>query len=254
MPAIRVPDGFADPRLAATYDAENAGRDDIDWYLALAQRLGARDIVDLGCGTGVLAVDLAARGHRVIAIDPAAAMLEIARARPGGARVTWILGDATAMPPGAADLVLMTGHVAQVFLTDDDWAAVLRHAHRAARAGGHLAFETRNPAARAWTRWTREASLGRYARDGSYAFTSWVETVEVANGIVRYDAYTVFDATGEALVAAGALRFRTSAELESSLAAAGFTAPMLSGDWDGSPVGSASPELIVVATANPAFA
>ena len=246
---IHVPDGFADRRLAATYDAENAGRADIDWYLALAQRLGARDVIDLGCGTGVLAADLAARGHRVIGIDPAAAMLDVARARPGGDRVTWVLGDATAMPAKTSDLVTMTGHVAQVFLTDDDWDAILRHALRALRPGGHLAFESRNPDARAWTSWTREASLGRYAPDGGREFTSWVETVEVANGIVRFEAFTVFAYTGETIVATDALRFRTEAQLRASLADAGFAEPELYGDWDGSAIGPASPELIVVAPA-----
>jgi ubiquinone/menaquinone biosynthesis C-methylase UbiE len=251
---IRIPDGFADRRLAATYDTENAGRADIDWYLALAQRLGARDVIDLGCGTGVLAVDLAARGHRVTAIDPAAAMLEIARGRPGGDRVTWILGDATAMPSGAADLVTMTGHVAQVFLTDDDWDAVLRHARRALRPGGHLAFESRNPGARAWTSWTREASLGHYAPDGGREFTSWVETVEVADGIVRFEAVTVFADTGETIVATDALRFRTEPELRASLTGAGFAEPEVGGGWDGSPVGRTSRELIVVAAAAPTAA
>ena len=244
---IRVPDGFADERLAATYDAENVSRHDIDWYVVLAERLGARDVIDLGCGTGVLAVDLAALGHRVTGIDPAAAMLEIARARPGGDRVTWILGDASAMPSESADLVTMTGHVAQVFLTDEDWRTILRHVHRALRPGGHLAFESRNPTARAWTTWTREASLGRYAPDGGREFASWVETAEVADGIVRFDAFTTFEDTGETISARDALRFRTEAQLRASLAAGGFADPELYGDWDGRPVGPASPELIVVA-------
>jgi SAM-dependent methyltransferase len=168
--------------------------------------------------------------------------------------VTWILGDATAMPSGAADLVTMTGHVAQVFLTDDDWDAVLRHARRALRPGGHLAFESRNPGARAWTSWTREASLGHYAPDGGREFTSWAETVEVADGIVRFEAITVFADTGETIVATDALRFRTEPELRASLAAAGFAEPELNGAWDGSPVGRTSRELIVVAAAAPAAA
>ncbi len=243
---IRVPDGYADQRLAATYDAENAGRDDTDWYRELAKRLRARDVVDLGCGTGVLAVELAARGHRVTGIDPAAAMVEIARARPGGDRVNWILGDATAMPSGPADLVVMTGHVAQVFLTEREWDDVLGHAHRALRRGSHLAFETRNPDAQAWTCWTREASLGRYETDDR-SFTSWVQTFEIADGIVRFDAFTLFEDTGETIVAPGALRFRTEPELRASLATAGFAEPDVMGAWDGREVGSASPELIVVA-------
>jgi len=51
-------------RLVAVYDIESAGRDDLEFYLALAAELGSHDVADVGCGTGVLAVELAERGHR----------------------------------------------------------------------------------------------------------------------------------------------------------------------------------------------
>lgn len=79
-----------DPRLAALYDIECAGRWDHDFYLALAAELDAKSVVDIGCGTGVLAVDAAESGRSVLGVDPAGAMLDIARTRPGGERVDWI--------------------------------------------------------------------------------------------------------------------------------------------------------------------
>lgn len=87
-----------DPRLAALYDIECAGRWDHDLYLALATELGAASVVDIGCGTGVFAVDAAAPGRRVIGVDPAVAMLDLARTRPGGERVEWIHGTADDIP------------------------------------------------------------------------------------------------------------------------------------------------------------
>jgi 2-polyprenyl-3-methyl-5-hydroxy-6-metoxy-1,4-benzoquinol methylase len=81
---MRVEDGFNDPRLAATYDIENDGRDDIEFYLELARDRGAHDVIKLGCGTGVLATDLARSGHAVVGIDPAEAMLDIGQRRPDG--------------------------------------------------------------------------------------------------------------------------------------------------------------------------
>jgi methylase of polypeptide subunit release factors len=57
-----VPDAlFADPRLARLYDLIVDDRRDLDAYLALARGFGARSVIDVGCGTGTLAVALAGR-------------------------------------------------------------------------------------------------------------------------------------------------------------------------------------------------
>lgn len=241
---------YIEPRLAAIYDAENAGRTDIDFYIALAAELGAGDVVDVvdvGCGTGVLAADLAARGHRTTGVDPARAMLAVARSRPGGERVTWLEGDATALDAAAADLAIMTGHVAQVFLTDADWGAALAAIHRALRPGCRLAFESRNPAAEGWRRWTKANSFGTFRAQAGEAFDSWVEVTGVEPGFVRFEGHTVFASSGEDVVVPSSLRFRTWAELETSLIGAGFEFETVYGDWDRGPVTEASPELIITA-------
>jgi SAM-dependent methyltransferase len=239
---------YDDALLASTYDAENAARDDIEFYLALAVELDVHDVTDLGCGTGVLAADLAAAGHAVIGIDPADAMLDIARTRVGGERVTWRLGDSAALDEASADLIVMTGHVAQVFVDEDYWRTTLRRCFGALRPGGHLAFETRNPERRSWTDWTRERTTGRYTTADGISFTSWVQVTDVTDDLVTFDAHNVFTATGEDIVSASTLRFRSRPEIESALADAGFGAPTVYGDWDRSSVTGNSPELIFVAT------
>jgi len=50
---------FEHPRLAAIYDALDADRSDLDVYLVIADELGARLVLDVGCGTGTFAVLLA---------------------------------------------------------------------------------------------------------------------------------------------------------------------------------------------------
>ena len=90
---------FHEPRLAAIYDALDPDRSDLDAYLAMINEFGARSVLDLGCGTGVFALLLAERGLEVVGVDPAGASLDVARAKPGAERVTWIHGDASAIPP-----------------------------------------------------------------------------------------------------------------------------------------------------------
>jgi hypothetical protein len=61
-----VPDAlFAEPRLAELYDLLEADRSDLEVYAALVDELGARRILDVGCGTGSLACLLARRGAGV---------------------------------------------------------------------------------------------------------------------------------------------------------------------------------------------
>src|SRR5690349_12422461 len=106
-----MPDAiFADPRLARIYDAFDGPRVDLDLYLGIAAEVKASRVLDIGCGTGSLAVLLASSGLEVIGVDPAAASLEIARAKDS--RVTWLHGDATSLPPLSVDLATMTGNVA----------------------------------------------------------------------------------------------------------------------------------------------
>jgi len=135
-----MPDAcFSEPRLAAIYDPLEAGRSDLDAHLSIADELAVRSVLDVGCGTGTFACLLARRGFQVAGLDPAAASLEVARRKPGAEQVSWIHGDVSALPALPAlqvDLVTMTGNVAQVFTSDDEWAEVLAAAHRVLRRGG----------------------------------------------------------------------------------------------------------------------
>ena len=59
-----MPDAiFADPRLARLYDTFDGPRDDIPLYVGIADELGARRVLDVGCGTGEPAVALAETGR-----------------------------------------------------------------------------------------------------------------------------------------------------------------------------------------------
>src|SRR4051794_40696530 len=131
-------DGFEVPRLAQLYDVLDPDRSDLAVYAAIVDELGARRVLDVGCGTGTFALMLAGRGVDVVGVDPAAASLDVARAKPGADRVRWIEGDATTLPPLRVDLAVMTGNVAQVFVSDEEWAATLDAVRAALVPAGHL--------------------------------------------------------------------------------------------------------------------
>ena len=146
---------FTEPRLAAIYDVVDGDRSDLDAYSDIVNELGASSILDVGCGTGTFACRLALSGATVVGVDPAAQSLNIARDKLGAEMVHWICGDASSLPALDVDLSVMTGNVAQVFLTDAEWIQVLTTVRGATRNRGWLVFETRDPTRRAWERWTK---------------------------------------------------------------------------------------------------
>jgi SAM-dependent methyltransferase len=241
---------YGHPRLVPLYDRLNPAGADTDFYLRVAGDTPLR-ILDLGCGTGLLATTLAARGHAVTGLDPAPAMLALARQRPGGSQVRWIEGDARhadarhAVGGAAFDLVVMTGHVFQVFLTDADIQAVLANARQHLRPGGRLAFDSRNPLTRPWENWTPERSRRRL--DDA--------KVEVEHRLLALDGDLVdfqtryrFD-DGETLATTSRLRFLGQAAIAAQLAAAGFGAAEWFGDWDGAAWTAGHGEIVAVARA-----
>jgi SAM-dependent methyltransferase len=214
---------FGEPRLAAIYDAvEGERRGDLDHYLAIADEFGAGSLLDVGCGTGILARRAASRGMDVTGVDPAGASLDVARGKPGAERVRWLHGDATGLPVLQVDLATMTANVAHVFLTDEDWAATLRGVHAALRPGGHLVFEVRDPARRAWERWTRANTHQRLGVPGIGPVETWWDLTGVDGALVSYRRTYVFGSDGTTLTSDSTRRFWSRAEIEDSLRAAGY--------------------------------
>jgi SAM-dependent methyltransferase len=217
-----VDEGFRHPRLAAIYDALDPDRGDLDAYVRMAEEFGAGRVLDIGCGTGVFALLLADRGAEVVGVDPAGASVDVARGKRGAERVRWIRGDATALPPLRVDLATMTANVAQAIVDPQVWRRTLRGAYEALRPGGRLVFETRDPAARAWEEWNREASYAVTEVPGVGAVESWVRLTDVSWPLVTFRWTYVFAAEGQVLTSDSTLRFRGRHEVESELLAQGY--------------------------------
>ncbi|MFI1935395.1 class I SAM-dependent methyltransferase [Streptomyces sp. NPDC020330] len=215
-------DCFGHPRLAAIHDPLDPDRSDLDAYLRMAQELGARQVLDIGCGTGVFALLLADRGVDVVGVDPARASVDVARAKPGSERVRWICGDVTALPPSQVDLATMTANVAQEIVDPGAWQKTLRGAHEALRPGGHLVFETRDPARRAWREWTREHSYRVTEIPGTGSVESWVQLIDLSWPLVAFRWTYAFAADGQVLTSDSTLRFRERDEVVADLVAHGY--------------------------------
>lgn len=239
---------FNDPRLTEIYDAEFAWSIADDFFVALVNETPGARVLDLGCGSGRLALALAAAGHLVTGIDPAPASLAAARAKPGADRVTWLQGTARSAPDAAFDVVLMTSHVAQCFVDDDGWATALLEIRRALVAGGRVAFDARDPRVRPWERWNPRDSRRRVDLGDGRVVITWTEVTAIRGDTVSFTRHYRF-ANGEALRSESTLRFRTEERLRACLTKAGFAVDQVYGGWRREPVGAGDGELIVVARA-----
>jgi SAM-dependent methyltransferase len=238
---------FTDPRQVAIYDAVNAYEPGTqpDFYLGVAEEIGAETVIDLGCGTGIITLEFARTGYRTIGVDPSPVMLQAATHKPGADGVQWIEGDAGRLGTPGADLAFMSGHVAQFILTDGEWLEALARVHEALRAGGYLAFESRDPRAREWQHWTGRK---RIIRDSPYGeLESWTEVTRLHGDVVYAVGHRRLMRSNEDLISPFALRFRSEELLRQSLTASGFSVEKVFGDWDKRPSAPGERELIVVA-------
>jgi ubiquinone/menaquinone biosynthesis C-methylase UbiE len=95
-------------------------------------------IVDVGCGTGTLAIALAAGGATVTGIDGDPEVLAIAEAKPGADAVMWREGSATALPIAGESVDRVVMSLVLHHLGAQERRAALVEAGRVLRPGGRL--------------------------------------------------------------------------------------------------------------------
>lgn len=227
-----------DPRVVRLYDQANPDGPDYDFYRNQADRFAPRTIIDLGCGTGLLTVTLCQPDRTVVGIDPSRSMLDVARHRVGGRCVQWVRGDASSLARECADLIVLTGNVAQ-HIVGTAWPAALRDVSAALRQGGRLVFESRNPAARAWQDW---AATGRTTRETTLGMvTEWMDVEPMTpDGHLSFLTHNVLAWSGETIVERQTLAFRSEDRIRFDLADAGLRVEAVWGGWNDEPVGAHS--------------
>jgi SAM-dependent methyltransferase len=238
---------FAEPILAELYDCfcPWEPRGDFDFYLPYV--MAATSVLDVGCGTGMLLHGAREAGHagRLCGLDPADAMLDQARKRSD---IEWVLGDLSSVAwDRAFDLVVMSGHAFQVFVTDEELRASLAAIHLALAPGGRFTFETRNPLARAWEHWTPDNAVEVLTSDGVVVRMAHQVEQPVDGRTVSFTITFSSPSWDGPQSSHSTLRFLDIDALSAFLTDAGFAIEEQFGNWDRAPLTDVSPEIITVA-------
>lgn len=225
------------------YDAHQRGvRGDIAFYrdLALeAQRDGGR-VIEIGVGTGRVAIPTAEAGVRVLGLDLAHEMLVICeeKARAAGVRMDLVEADMRSFALSEPAALVTIPHRAFLHnLTEEDQRATLEACRRALRRGGRLAMNVFNPEIIAAV----EMMRGADAFEGVANFDLADQIIETPMPMRAPD--------GSLHRATLRVRYIYQPQLEALLDRAGFEVESWLGDFEGSRFGTLSTEIICVARA-----
>jgi SAM-dependent methyltransferase len=235
-------DYFGEP-VAARYDASSAGMFDpavvepaVEFLAALA---GDGAALELGIGTGRIALPLAARGVRVHGIDLSEAMIARLRAKPGGAEIATTVGDfATTRVAGEFSLAYLVFNTISNLTTQDAQVACFANVAAHLAPGGCFVIEVGVPELRRLapgeTMVVFDASEDHWGID---------EYDVVAQGLVSHH-FSVVD--GVVQKSSIPFRYTWPAELDLMARLAGLRLRERWADWDRSPFAADSPKHVSV--------
>ncbi len=150
IPAVINPDGYFDERVAATYDESDAEMFDaevvdpvVDF---LAELAGSGRALELGIGTGRIALPLSRRGVPVHGIDLSQAMVARLRAKPGGRDIGVTIGDfATTTLDGSFSVAYLVYNTIMNLTTQEAQVACFRNVAAHLGPGGCFVIEVAIP-------------------------------------------------------------------------------------------------------------
>lgn len=233
------------PAYLALYDRELAERtpNEIDQLEALLKLRPPRRILDLACGQGRHAIELARRNYEVTGLDLSSYLLEVARERAEASRlkVRWVLGDMRRPLAGERfDLILSLFTSLGYFADPGDDSSVVNAAAAMLTPDGRFLVEVVNGERilsnfeeREWFTVGDAAVMERRSLDRASRRMAVERTVERG---------------GQSETSVHVVRLYGRVELESLLRKAGFGQVQLYGDWDGSPASGRSLRVLAIGT------
>ena len=219
-------EGFAD-----VYDEWYADVTDVD---ATVRRMvdvagGEGRVLELGVGTGRLAVPMAAAGLRVVGIDSSEAMLAKLRERDTASTVEAVLGDiAGDLPAGPFDAVLVAYNTIFNLLGEQDQPRLFRRVAERLAPGGVFVVEAFVPRPDA-TDGSSEVTVRSMAVDHVVLSVS----VNRPDEQVAEGQFVQFSETGGVRLRPWSIRWATPEQLDSMAAAAGLHLDARLGDMTG---------------------
>ena len=213
-------------------------------FAARALRLapGAR-VLDVACGVGRHAIELARRGYRVTGLDLSPTLLGIASARAEreGVAVEWVEADMRAIPfqntfDAALNLFSSWGY----FENDAEDQRVLRSVANALKPGGRFLLEVGNHS------WLGSHFEPRGWHEAGGVLVLEQRTINLVSGRIFVEMTVVYP-DGRRRTWSYDLRLYTAPEVTRMLDDAGLVVSEIYGGYDGAPLNADSPRLIVVA-------
>lgn len=229
---------------APFYDWENArtvARRDVPFWRGLAAAQPG-PVLELGCGTGRIALPVAQAGVTLVGVDRSPAMLARARQRfrraRAGDRARLVLGDIRDLPfrsrPGFGCVIAPYG-IVQSLTRDRDLRATLLSVARVLRKGGLFALDL-VPDLPRWTEYQGRTSLRGPARGGTLTLVESVRQ-DPLRGVTIFDQEYIERRGARREVHRFSLTFRTLSvpRMRRRLENAGFTIEAVLGDYRGGP-------------------
>jgi SAM-dependent methyltransferase len=250
----------AGAHLARYYDLDLAAEtDDVDFYLALTAR-GNQQVLELGCGSGRLAIPIAQAGNTVVGVDKDAAMLARARTKwaaasgPVGSSLELIEADLLSFRDDRRfDLVILALNMLPGLHGRDAQAQALAVAAQHTKRGGHVVLDASLPSPADVSGWDGTLSLAWQRTDpdaGDIVAKTWSTEYDHVNQVATVTTY--FDswpAAGGALrrlARRDELHLLTATELRLLVEKAGLGIDQAGGDYAMSPLGVGSERAVLV--------
>ena len=179
-----MPEDYFGEEIAARYDAASGDMFDsaaVDPAVALlAELAGDGAALELGIGTGRIALPLSQRGVSVHGIDLSEAMVARMRAKPGGEEIPAVIGDfATTKVEGTFRLVYLVFNTIVNLTTQDGQVACFENAATHLEPGGAFVIEVGIPALRRLL--PGETVVVSHYREGYHCVTSSTSRTRVSS-------------------------------------------------------------------------